>query len=210
MSTKFFNGFTETIQVKQAANKYDFYPFVDVLEEARSGNSQALMYLVAVNIKAISYAFKKYHSFSKDFVNNLEEENQDFFNKFYMHLIEATNRGTGPIHSFNAAVFDNQESGFLMTKFGYRLFRYAQFVLVQDIKHNKTRRQKEITSCDFNSAVAIIDKRDTEPFENLEDTSVLVLDLSSEFIELVRRSSNEKTYFIFTQLMEGKSGPEPV
>jgi hypothetical protein len=207
MSTKFFNGFTETVEVKQAAKKYDFYHFTDVLKDARSGNAQALLYLVAANIRAISYAFKKYHSYSKDFTNNQEEENLSFFNDFYMHLIAATNRGTGPIHTFNSGIFDNQESGFLMSKFSYRMFRYAQFVLIQDIKKNKDRRDLEIQATDFNQSHWDF-YPSTTPFDNLEDASVLIMDLSSEFVEYVKNHKIKALYTVLNSLLEGKNGIE--
>jgi hypothetical protein len=206
MSTKFFNGFTDSLEARQAIRKYCLTPFMEVLTEARSGNSQALLYLVVGNIKAISYAFKRYQSFSRESRNNTEIENISFLTDFYMHLIEATKKGTGPIHSFNNLVFDNQDSEFLMKKFSYRMFRYAQFILVQDAKKNKKRRELVTNSSDMST----INKDGTiiSPYENIEDPSVLILDLSSEFADTIKRSKSKYLYTVFIGLVEGKDALE--
>jgi hypothetical protein len=201
-----FTNFKDSKEVNNSIIKFGSQNFDSIIESAKKCDPDAITFLMYKNLQAIIYSFEVYNKkLNKCLYENLNDERVDFISNFYVKLIESTQRGKGPIYSFRKEVYDNQEDYFLMQKFGYRMFRYGEYVILTRYRgKRKIRRIEYCVSTDYDAQHSDFTYKEESAFDNIEDPNV-VKDIPEEFIDFLRKKENKSMYEIFTSIMEGQT-----
>jgi len=147
-----FTIFKNSEQAKSASLKYSGTPFSYVLEQAQGGDKNALYFFVLQCLNVIVSAYVKFYIAGRIFEKeDISEKSHDYFNNFVAYLYTLTNTEKGPFFSFTRNVFiTDQDDTFILNKFRYYMYRYAQKIAGDMYEEEKEIKDQEIEQSEYN------------------------------------------------------------
>jgi hypothetical protein len=122
-----FSTFYHSVEVERARSKYEEEDFNEILAHAKDGDIDAIIYLLAENIKQIVGVFKqKYNIAKKAFGIGYTDLSHDYFNGLLTHIVKMTKKGKGLFNAFKPEVFKEKDKDFLINKLGYYIYQYSK------------------------------------------------------------------------------------
>jgi hypothetical protein len=124
-----FQMFKKSSTAIKVVDKYRDVPFLQMLDEIRSGDKDAFLYAIYQSMPVIIKVFNMVIVNRRGYTrNSYTELAHDYFNDLLIYLYEITDKGYGPFFKFNPDTFVETDDEFLMNKLRYYVYRYAMIL----------------------------------------------------------------------------------